>query len=124
MNRLLGMSLMSTHDQIYQHRGNVIVEGCILCNDWFSQPLLDEIRSACQFSKDVHIHRLNLIPPAEQVLAQILRRNRIHELDEFGNLKGVQRHIGYAEDRTRNGWERFSDRESLESSIEAIIEGN
>ncbi len=38
-----------------------------------------------------------------------------------GNIEGVKQHIGYAEERTRNGWERFSDHDTLESKIEAII---
>lgn len=38
-----------------------------------------------------------------------------------GNIGGVKRHIGYAEERTRNGWKRFADHESLESKIETII---
>lgn len=124
MNRLFGMSLKSTHGGIYQHRADVIAEGCVLCNDWFYKPLLEAIKVACQFDDNVTVHWLNLIPPADQVLEQILTRNRKHELAEFGNLEGVKRHIGYAEERTRNGWERFSDQDSLEARIRTIIEAS
>lgn len=121
MNRLFGLSLRSTHERIRGHRGDVIVEGCVICNNWFAEPLIQEIRAACQFRDDVAVHRLNLIPPAEQVLEQILIRDRKHELKEFGNIEGVKRHIGYAEERTKHGWQHFTDHQSIEATISTIV---
>jgi hypothetical protein len=71
----------------------------------------------CQSADHVPARRLNLIPPAEQVLEQIRKRDRKNELEASGNIDDGKRHTGYAWDRTKHGWQHFSDHETIEETI-------
>jgi hypothetical protein len=122
INRLFNLSLTSTYPELLQHRGNVIVEGTIICRDWFQAPLIEEIKTICRFNRDVALHRLDLIPTAEVLQQQILARGKPEDLQPFSDIAVVRQHIQWAQERTDEGWIRFQDSAELESAIREIFE--
>jgi hypothetical protein len=124
INRLFNLSLESTHPAVFQHRGNVIIEGTISCNEWFHVPLVEELKKICKFEPDTEVHYLDLIPPTEVLQQQILDRGKPLDVQQFSDIAHVRQHVQWAEDRTSEGWRRFQDAEKLESAIREIFDSS
>jgi len=124
LNELFNLSLISKYPKLHEHQGNIILEGCIVCNDWFRVPLLEEIMKTCQLDSSVAVHHLDLIPEAELLQEQILRRGNQGDLGPFAEMDFVVQHIEWAEQRTDDDdekWVRFQDPAELETAIQAIL---
>jgi hypothetical protein len=122
LHRLISLSLESICEELFQHKGPVFMEGCILSQDWFLSPLLDQIRSICKFPVGTVVRYLDLIPAPELVQRQILERARPTEIEPFSNLEYVKQHIQWATERTQDGWERYSDPIALAHSIRESLD--
>jgi hypothetical protein len=121
MNRLLNLSLRSTHHGLLSHSGPIIVEACILSQPWFLNPLLDELRAICGLRGDSSVYLFDLIPPAHQVQQQIVSRGRTNEVGPFSDIAHVQKHVEWAAERTTSGWRRFSECDELKAAIKDVL---
>ena len=124
LNELFHLSLISKYPELHMHDGNIILEGCIVCEEWFRVPLVEEIRKTCNLDSNVVVHHLDLIPPSRVLQEQILRRGNQDDLVPFSDMDFVIQHIYWAKKRTSEGeaWVRFQDAGELETAIRTILE--
>ena len=122
LDKVLAISLRETHPDILEHRGSVIIEGCIVCQDWLMDPLLEDIKTICEFPEDTMPKRFELIPSPERVHQHIVSRNRPHELVAFADMETIKFQIHWAKKRTRKkGWTRFDTPEKLEQELKKLL---
>jgi hypothetical protein len=117
IDRLLNITLRKAHESLEKNRGPVLVEGCVISQDWFRIPLFEQIRSICRFGPEIAIHQFDLIPPARVLQRQIFKRGVRNQVEKFSDLSYVQQQIEQARRRASTGWKRFSDTASLELAI-------
>ena len=121
IDRLLNITLRATHESLEDNRGPVLVEGCVISQDWFRIPLLEQVRSICRFGSKVPIHQFDLIPPAPVLQQQIFKGGVRNQVAKFSDVSHVRQQIEQAKRRTEFGWKRFSDTESLELAIRTVL---
>lgn len=124
MDRLFSLSLHATHPELSSHQGNIIVEGTIVCREWFHVPLVQEIKKVGQSLANASIHYLDLIPTEVALQKQILARGRPDDVAQFSDIETVRQHIEWAQERTAVGWRRFDDASDMESAIRTIFKSN
>lgn len=102
---------------------HLIVEGAILCNEWFTEPLLSVLQRF--FDDDFEIHHYYLNPTNSDILQNVHERantdmNRRHELTQFPNENAIADfHSGF--DHTirdsHQEWECFKHANELIDTI-------
>ena len=133
IRELMLCGLKQHHPKLRDYRRHFVIEGSILCNIWFTEPLLDALRQ--------HLHR-NILPSEilryylnasnAQILENISKRakddpRRQHEREKFKCESDIARyHRGFDNamaELQNSDWIRVEDRNELERLMREALQG-
>jgi hypothetical protein len=108
------------------YRGDLVVEGAILCNDWFFEPMEKVLCEWMPADRDVHHFYLDV--SNETILANVRGRaeknpHRRRELEKFPDVNAVaDYHRGFDEAIRASSirWKRHISSESLEAALREL----
>lgn len=125
---LLADVLVQLEPTVRQARPAVLLEGVVLSQDWFREPLVAALTRLGHPVSDASAALLRLEPPADAVHAQILARSRAMparrgEADRFPDVQTVvQRQRAYASGSGSPArWEVLASSEALGDRIAALL---
>ncbi len=120
MNALMYVTLESDCEGLYGWGRDIILEGCILSEEWFREPLLAELMNVANV-RDANLHFLNLLPPAKVAAEQARKRNRTNEKEWFDEHY-MAKQIEVARARALNGrWKTYERSNDVVHVIESIL---
>ncbi len=120
MHALMYVTLEADCEGLYGWGSDIILEGCILSEDWFREPLLAELMNVANV-RDANLHFLNLLPPAKVAADQARKRNRTNEKEWFDE-QFMAKQIELARARAHDErWKTFERSIDVVHVIESIL---
>lgn len=121
--------LKEAYGDLVANSRDLVVEGAILCNPWFFDPMLAVLNE--QLSKESKVHRCYLNVSNEIILRNVHKRaddnpkHRRHEREQFRTeLDIAQTHLGFdvAVKSIPDRWIEFDSSDALELALNSVSE--
>ena len=124
---LLFFSLQSVCPDIREHNGSILIEGTMLANSWYREPLVTALAANGHNFPRNDISLLYMRPPHDKVFKNIQTRlstvkNRQHERKKLPNAETVARKLeSYERFLADSPWLRFATSEEVHQAIQGIL---